>query len=83
MRPGTTVERFVTGSRDGRWVERKRNLHARTVADAERLIRAMGDGFVLETEPWRLLDSDGFVVAASGWSRLAGRVLTAGNLVSW
>jgi hypothetical protein len=80
VRPGATVERFVTAARNGRWVERRRNLHARTVADAERLIRAMGDGFVLEREPWRLLDSDGFVVAASGFVE---RLLDAGSVARW
>lgn len=80
MRPGATVERFVTASGNGRWVERRRHLHSRTVADAERLIRAMGDGFVLETQPWRLLDNRDVVVAASGW---AERLLNAGNLRAW
>ena len=68
MRPGALVERFMVPTADGCWTERKRNLRSRTVADAEKLIRAMGDGFVLETQPWRLIDSEGFVVAASGWS---------------
>lgn len=69
MKPGATVERFVTANGNGRWIERRRHLRSRTVAEAERLLRAMGDGFVLESEPWRLLDDRGVVVAASGWSK--------------